>query len=110
MRHFICAPTITTRSHGMLQPTTVAALVARPGRALRASPRLTGTSLGTVDLAPITAAADQHLPTAQSTEKQSSRLALRQARAHQQHLDAIRNAGDNAPAFVPCTVSGTAPN
>jgi len=37
-------------------------------------------------------------------------IALRQARARQQHLDAIRNAGDNAPAFVPCTVSGTAPN
>jgi hypothetical protein len=40
----------------------------------------------------------------------SEPIALRQTSARRQHLDATRNAGDNAAAFVPCTVSGTAPN
>jgi hypothetical protein len=61
MRHVFLPRTIVARSLGMVEPTSVARLVALAGGALRAAPCLFGASSRTVDVATVATAADQHL-------------------------------------------------
>lgn len=76
MRHFLLVSlpgTIAPSTLGMLATTAVARLIAPPGSALFAAPVLRGAASLTVDIATVTARADQHLHEAARTEKQTRR-------------------------------------
>jgi hypothetical protein len=73
MRHFIAARPIATRSLGMGEPPSVAGLVAPSGGVLLTAPRPLRAVAGAVDLATVTAAADQRLGATIRTKKQPRR-------------------------------------
>jgi hypothetical protein len=71
MRHFLFSGAIATASRGMGETAAVAPLVALSGRALSFAPGEPGAAVGTIDLAAIAAAADEHLSAATGTEKET---------------------------------------
>jgi hypothetical protein len=67
MRHFFVSRPITTLSRGMAASPCRTILVALAGALLRTAPDPLGTAFGTINLAAVAAAADQHLhPTARA--------------------------------------------
>jgi len=71
MRHFLFSGAIATATRGMGEAAAVAPLVALSGRAQSLAPGELGTAVGTIDLAAIAAAADEHLSAATGTEKET---------------------------------------
>jgi hypothetical protein len=70
MRHFFVARPVTTLSRGMAASPCRAVLVALPGALKRAAPDPLGAVFGTINLAAVAAAADQHLhPTARAKKQ-----------------------------------------
>ena len=71
MRHFFAArPVATFLSCSMAAPARSAVLVALSGALDGSTPGLPGTASGTVNLAAVTAAADQRLHAAAGAQKQ----------------------------------------
>jgi hypothetical protein len=81
MRHVLLSGAIATGTRGMDQAAPAARLVALAGRTLRVAPGVPRTSFGTVDLAAVAAAADEHLSVAAPTQKQPGRRLGRFGRA-----------------------------
>ena len=73
MRHVLLPGTPATRPSRVGQPSATARLVALSGRALGVISRLLRTAAGAVDLAAVTAAADQRLRAAARAHKQPGR-------------------------------------
>src|SRR5258707_1301394 len=71
MRHILLPCPIATGAQRMDDATAVARLVPLSGRALPLAPRQSGTAAGTIDLAAIAAAADEHLSVATGTQKET---------------------------------------
>src|SRR5260370_7579819 len=71
MSHILLPRPIATGTQGMSDAAAVARLVAPSGRALPLAPRQSGTAAGTIDLAAIAAAADEHLSAATGTQKET---------------------------------------
>ncbi len=70
MRHFFVARPVTTLSRGMAASPCRTILVALASALLRAAPDPLGTAFGTINLAAVAAAADQHLhPTARAKKQ-----------------------------------------
>jgi hypothetical protein len=70
MRHFIAARPVATLSRGVAASPRLTILVALSGALKRAAPGSLGAVFGTINLAAIAAAADQHLhPTARAKEQ-----------------------------------------
>jgi hypothetical protein len=72
MRHFFAARAVATLSSRMAASPRLAALVALSGTLKRAAPDPPGAVLGTINLAAVAAAADQHLGAAAGAQKQPS--------------------------------------
>ena len=70
MRHFFAARPVATLSCGMAAPARSAVLVALSGALDGSTPGLPGTVSGTINLAAVTAAADQRLDAAAGAQKQ----------------------------------------
>ena len=77
MRHILLPRPIATGTERMGNATAAARLVALSGRALPLAPGDLGTAAGTIDLAAIAAAADQHLSTATDTQKETGWRSVR---------------------------------
>jgi hypothetical protein len=73
MRHFIAARPVATRSLGMGEPPSAAGLVAPSGGVLLAAPRSPRAVARAIDLAAITATADQSLGATIRAKKQPRR-------------------------------------
>jgi hypothetical protein len=71
MRHILLPCPIATGTQRMDDATVVACLVPLSGRALPLAPSQSGTAAGTIDLAAIAAAADEHLRAATGTQKET---------------------------------------
>jgi len=70
MRHFFVAPPVATLSRGMAASPCRTILVSLAGALLRAAPDPLSAAFGTINLAAVAAAADQHLhPTARAKEQ-----------------------------------------
>src|SRR3954454_12536201 len=81
MRHVLPPSPIPTVPFGMGKSPIAARLVAPPGLALGAAPGLAGAAGGTVHLATITMAADQHVSAAAAAQKKARRHPVRRAGA-----------------------------
>src|SRR5258707_1800395 len=77
MRHILLPCPIATGTQRMDDATAVARLVPLSGRALPLAPRQSGTAAGTIDLAAIAAAADEHLRAATGTQKETGWVCVR---------------------------------
>src|ERR1700686_1110117 len=77
MRHILLPRSIATGTQRMDDAAVVARLVALSGRALPLAPGQSGTAVGTIDLAAIAAAADEHLSVATGTQKETGRRCVR---------------------------------
>src|SRR5258708_34364316 len=77
MRHILLARSLGTGTQGMSAAAAVARLVPPSGRALPLAPRQSGTAAGTIDLAAIAAAADEHLRAATGTQKETGWVCVR---------------------------------
>jgi hypothetical protein len=73
MRHFIATRPVATRSVGMSKPPQTAGLVTTSRMVLLASPRSPSAIARAIDLAAITATADQSLSAAIRAKKQPRR-------------------------------------
>ena len=70
MRHFFAARPVAALSSGVAASPPLTILVALSGALLRAAPDPLGAAFGTINLAAVAAAADQHLhPTARAKEQ-----------------------------------------
>jgi hypothetical protein len=70
MRHFFVAPPVATLPRGMAASPCRTILVSLAGALLRAAPDPLSAAFGTINLAAVAAAADQHLhPTARAKEQ-----------------------------------------
>jgi hypothetical protein len=70
MRHFFVARPVTTLSSRVAASPCRTILIALSGALLRAAPDPLGAAFGTINLAAVAAAADQHLhPTARAKEQ-----------------------------------------
>jgi hypothetical protein len=72
MRHILLPRPIAMGTLRMGNATTAARLVALSGLAQPFAPGDLGTAAGTIDLAAITAAADEHLRAATGTQKETA--------------------------------------
>ena len=77
MRHILLPRPMATGTERMGNATAVARLVALSGRALPLAPGDLGTAVGTIDLAAIAAATDQHLNAATDTQKETGWRSVR---------------------------------
>jgi hypothetical protein len=107
MRHILLPRPIAMGTQRMGNATTAARLVALSGLAQPLAPGDLGTAAGTIDLAAIAAAADEHLSAATGTQKET-RWALRPS-LRAPDVDEAGNEWDTVPAFVLCTVWSMAP-
>jgi hypothetical protein len=70
MRHFFIARSVATLSSGVAAPPCRTILVALSGTSDRAAPDPLGAAFGTINLAAVATAADQHLhPTVRAKEQ-----------------------------------------
>src|SRR5208282_5759676 len=107
MRHFIATRPVATRSIGMSKPPQTTGLVTPSRQVLFASPRSPRAVARAIDLAAITATADQSLGDNPRKET-ASPTARHDVRTRYRHVDERHDCQDNAPACVPSTVWGTA--
>ena len=77
MRHFFVAGPVTTLSRGMAASPCRTILVALSGALLRAAPDPLGAAFGTINLAAVAAAADEHRGLAASAKEPTARGCLR---------------------------------
>src|ERR1700692_1329338 len=77
MRHILLPRSIATGTQRMDDAAAAARLVTLPGRALPLAPRQPGTAVGTIDLAAIAAAADEHLSVATGAQKETGWRSVR---------------------------------
>src|ERR1700681_4558637 len=77
MRHILLPRAVATGTQRMDDAAAVARLVALSGRALSLAPDQSGTAVGTIDLAAIAAAADEHLSVATGTQKEAGWRSVR---------------------------------
>src|SRR5215467_1746537 len=77
MRHVLLSRAIATTTCRMGQATAPARLIAPAGFTLPSPPRGQRTAVGTVHLAPVTAATDQHLSPATTTQEKPRRRSIR---------------------------------
>src|ERR1700693_2199333 len=77
MRHILLPCPIATGTQRMDDATVVACLVPLSGRALPLAPSQSGTAAGTIDLAAIAAAADEHLSVATGTQQETGWRSVR---------------------------------
>src|SRR5580704_7609292 len=77
MRHILLPRPMATGTERMGNATAVARLVALSGRTLPLAPGDLGTAVGTIDLAAIAAATDQHLNAATDTQKETGWRSVR---------------------------------
>ena len=73
MRHVFLPSPVTAGTRRMGEAAAAACLVAPPCRALGMAPGLMGAVSSAVDLAPVAAAADEHLDAAAGAEKKPGR-------------------------------------
>jgi hypothetical protein len=96
MRHVLPPSPITTVPLGMGKSPIAARLVSPSGLPLGAASGLAGTAGGTVHMAPITMAADQHVSAAAAAQKQARR-------------SPARRVGAVGVAWTQCSLSATMP-
>src|SRR6266478_2394573 len=77
MRHILLPRPIAIGTQRMGNATTAARLVALSGLAQPLAPGDLGTAAGTIDLAAIAAAADEHLSAATGTQKETAWVGVR---------------------------------
>src|SRR5712671_315134 len=77
MRHILLPRAVATGAQCMDDAAAVAHLVPLSGGALPLAPSQSGTAVGTIDLAPIAAATDEHLSVATGTQKETGRRCVR---------------------------------
>ncbi len=77
MRHILLPRPIAIGTQRMGNATTAARLVTLSGLAQPLAPGDLGTAAGTIDLAAITAAADEHLSAATGTQKETAWVGVR---------------------------------
>jgi hypothetical protein len=78
MRHVLFACTIATSTRGMIDTASTGCLVAPAGSTLGTAPGFLCASPGAIDLAPVAAAANDHLSTTARTQKKASRRRVSQ--------------------------------
>src|SRR5271154_2221149 len=110
MRHFIASCPVTACPFGMRAPSMTAGLVARAGGPLTSPPREPAAASGAIDLAAVTATANQRLSAATRADEQACRRCIVMARTADDTWTNAAVAPILALHTCPGTVWGTASN
>jgi hypothetical protein len=110
MRHFIASCPVTACPFGMRAPSMTAGLVARAGGPLTSPPSEPAAASGAIDLAAVTATANQRLSAATRADEQACRRCIVMARTADDTWTNAAVAPILALHTCPGTVWGTASN
>lgn len=97
MRHLLLAQPVAAVALGMFEAAFPALLITATGGAQRRTASALGTAVGTVDLTPIVAAADDHLRPTAIAEEHSARRFHRRFPSRQRDIDREWQAVEDFP-------------
>ena len=108
MRHVFLPVPVTACPQGMGGTATAARLVAPAGHALGLAARVFCAASGTINLAAVAMAADEHAGAAAGAQKKNAQAFARSVQGSRTHVDETCAGWDTASACVPGTVWGVA--